>query len=141
LHIFIGRGNDCRRLGECLYDVRHISPVSLNGALVQRARACAVPAQIDGDCLAARSKMRHQSVPVAVSAAKSVGEDDRRTALAGNDMADKRDGQALGGLSRRQPSSIRAHKASSASWRPAALQSLPVLARASQTALTGFWHH
>ena len=60
-----------------------ISAVPLDGALVRRARACAVPAQIDGDRKVTRSKIRHLSIPVAVSAAKSVNEDDWRTALAG----------------------------------------------------------
>ena len=81
---------DCRRQGERLHDFGHISAVSLNRALVRRARACAVPAQIDGDRLVTRREMRHLSVPVAMSAAKSVDEDDRRTALAGDYMVDER---------------------------------------------------
>ena len=80
---------DGGRQGERPHDFGHISAVSLNRALVRRARACAMPTQIDGDRLVARGQMRHLSVPVAVGAAKSVDEDDWRTALAGDDMVDE----------------------------------------------------
>jgi hypothetical protein len=72
-----------------VHDLGHISAVSLRRSLVRRTRAGAVPAQINRDCKVTRSKMRHLSVPVAVSAAKSVDEDDWRPALAGDDMVDK----------------------------------------------------
>jgi hypothetical protein len=47
-----------------------------------------VPPQIDGDRLVTRGEIRHLSIPVAVSATKSVDEDDWRTALASDYMVD-----------------------------------------------------
>jgi hypothetical protein len=46
-------------------------------------------AKIDGNGLVAGRQMGHLSVPVAESAAKSVDEDDWRTAFAGDDMVDE----------------------------------------------------
>lgn len=75
------------RLTLCLRMLANILvPPRPGNPFSRRAKACAVPAQIDGDLLVRRREMR---VPVCQPAAKSVGEDDRRTTLAGDDVVDE----------------------------------------------------